>query len=377
MRLAVVSFSDTGEALAKRIADGLEGREAPARHEEKASLCEVWTARCPRDGSLAAWTKVRFADADGLVFIGAAGIAVRAIAPYVQSKATDPAVVVVDEGGCYAVSLLSGHLGGGNALTMMIAEAADAEPVITTATDVHGQFAVDDWARTQALTVFNKQMIKEVSAAVLKGREVPVITRQPIGGTEPAGIREVREDPRPERSDDPAVALSVSMTGPAAKPHTLVLIPHALCLGIGCRKGTSKDRIEEAWQAFRQKNHIFEEAVCEAATIDLKKDEPGLLAFCEAHGWPLRTYTAEQLLEAPAIPGGYTPSAFVEKTTGVANVCERCAVFMAAEKGDEEQTPGEARLLVRKTAHDGVTFAAAVWPMWVKWPKNETTGEQK
>ncbi len=139
MRLALIAFSDTGEALANRIAEGLSSGVQRAESGAAEMICEV--SRCPRDTKLAVWTKTHFDAADGLVFVGAAGIAVRAIAPYVKSKATDPAVVVVDELGQYAISLLSGHLGGGNELTLRIAEASGAAPVITTATDIHGQFA--------------------------------------------------------------------------------------------------------------------------------------------------------------------------------------------------------------------------------------------
>lgn len=364
MRLALIAFSETGEALANRIAAAMS--DAPEGADGGAEiLCEV--SRCPRDTKLAAWTKTHFDAADWLVFVGAAGIAVRAIAPYVKSKATDPAVVVVDELGQYAISLLSGHLGGGNELTQQIAAAAGAVPVITTATDIHGQFAVDDWARTQDLKVWNKAMIKEVSSAVLRGETIPFISAHTVLGDAPAGIAESKTDPRPEEADMPAVTLAVQKSGAAARPHTLVLIPKAVCIGIGCRKGIAQEAIEDAWQAFIAENGIFEEAVCTAATIDLKKNEAGLLAFCKAHAWPLRIYSAEQLIQAPAVPGGYTPSAFVEQTTGVANVCERCAVYAAEEMGVEEEALGHPKLLVRKTAHNGVTLAAAVRPLALYW----------
>ena len=365
MRLALIAFSDTGEALANRIAEGLSSGVQRAESSAAEMICEV--SRCPRDTELAVWTKTHFDAADGLVFVGAAGIAVRAIAPYVKSKATDPAVVVVDELGQDAISLLSGHLGGGNELTLRIAEVSGAAPVITTATDIHGQFAVDDWARTQGLRVHNKAMIKEVSSAVLRGETIPFISAHTVLGNAPAGIAEGKTDPRPEGTDTPAITLAVQKSGAAARPHTLVLVPQAVCIGIGCRKGIAQEAIEEAWQAFLEENAIFEEAVCTAATIDLKKNEAGLLAFCKAHDWPLRIYSADQLIEAPAVPGGYTPSAFVEQTTGVANVCERCAVYAAEEMGVQEEALGHPRLLVRKTAHNGVTLAAAVRPLALYW----------
>ncbi len=136
MICAYLAFTDTGLALAKRLAAALPGS----------------VARCGRDGdSLAEWTSAQFVHSDALIFIGAAGIAVRAIAPHCKSKTTDPAVVVVDECGRFAVPILSGHLGGANDLARAIAAICGAVPVITTATDVHGIFAVDEWAKHKKL----------------------------------------------------------------------------------------------------------------------------------------------------------------------------------------------------------------------------------
>ena len=127
MSRAYLAFTAKGEALARRLAEALPGS----------------VSRCGGDVTLKGWTAEHFAQDEALIFVGAVGIAVRAIAPHCKSKAADPAVVVVDEGGNFAVPLLSGHLGGANALARALAKACDAVPVITTATDVNGLFAVD------------------------------------------------------------------------------------------------------------------------------------------------------------------------------------------------------------------------------------------
>ena len=138
MTRAYLAFTDTGLALARRLADALPGS----------------VDRCGSGGvSLAGWTALQFAQSDALVFVGAVGIAVRAIAPYCRSKASDPAVVVLDECGRFAVPVLSGHLGGANDLARALAAVCGAVPVITTATDAHGIFAVDEWAKHQNCTV--------------------------------------------------------------------------------------------------------------------------------------------------------------------------------------------------------------------------------
>ena len=137
---------------------------------------------------LRAWTALAWEASDALLFVGAAGIAVRAIAPHVASKANDPAVVAIDEAGRFAVPLLSGHLGGANELAQTVARAAGAIPVITTATDVRGVWAVDTWARCAGLAVSNPEAIKRVSARLLSGGRVALYSDMPISGQPPEGV---------------------------------------------------------------------------------------------------------------------------------------------------------------------------------------------
>ena len=154
MSRAYAAFTETGLALAETLARALPGP----------------VTRCGHGGpSLAEWTAAAFAQNEALIFVGAVGIAVRAIAPLCRSKASDPAVVVVDECGRFAVPLLSGHLGGANDLARAIAALCGAVPVITTATDAHGLFAVDEWARHQNCRVLEPERIKTVSGKLLAG----------------------------------------------------------------------------------------------------------------------------------------------------------------------------------------------------------------
>ena len=168
MTRAYLAFTDTGLALARRLADALPGS----------------VDRCGSGGvSLAGWTALQFAQSDALVFVGAVGIAVRAIAPYCRSKASDPAVVVLDECGRFAVPVLSGHLGGANDLARALAAVCGAVPVITTATDAHGIFAVDEWAKHQNCTVLEAERIKHVSSKLLAGQSVRFAAEFPVQGT--------------------------------------------------------------------------------------------------------------------------------------------------------------------------------------------------
>lgn len=326
MSRAYLAFTAKGEALAHRLAEALPGS----------------VSRCGGDVTLKDWTAEHFAQDEALIFVGAVGIAVRAIAPHCRSKAADPAVVAVDEGGNFAVPLLSGHLGGANALARALAKACGAVPVITTATDVNGLFAVDLWAKAQNCAVLEPERIKHVSGALLAGQTVRYWSPWPVAGETPAGVKKADA---PEAAD---FALTLTPQGEA-----LHLVPRIGVLGVGCRRGTTAQQLEEAFAAFCAASGLSPAAVCAAASIDLKKDEPGLAAFCKAHGWPITFYPADELR---AVPGQFTPSAFVASVTGVDNVCERSAVKASG-----------GMLLLPKTAGGGVTLALAVRPFAPDW----------
>lgn len=322
MKVSCLAFTENGFALAKRLAQMLGGT----------------AERCGQSLRLQQWTKLHFYQDRALVYVGAVGIAVRAIAPYLQSKTTDPAVVVVDECARFVVPLLSGHLGGANALARRIATETGAVPVLTTATDVHGIFAVDEWARCQHCGIFPVSSIRKVSGALLAGKKIRMKSDVPIQGAPPEGIELVQDAP---------YDVYVGIVPP---PESVCwVLPKTVVLGIGCRKGTSAVLLEKVFGA----TQLPVQAICGVASIDLKAKEPGLLEFCQIHGWPLNTYRAAELA---AVKGDFSASAFVEKTVGVDNVCERAAV---RDSG--------GTLILRKRAGDGVTMAAAVRPFQMDW----------
>lgn len=326
MNLAYLSFTEKGEALANRLKDALGGA----------------AARCNAALPLAVWTAENFESKDGLVFVGAAGIAVRAIAPHVASKTTDPAVVVVDECAGYAVPLLSGHLGGANDLARKIASVCGAIPVITTATDANGAFAVDEWAKRQNCVVRNPEKIKKVSAKILAGGTVQVKSRWPIAGEIPKQVKLTKEE-----------SCDVKLDLCAESKDALCLIPRIAVLGVGCKKGVSRQTLEDVLCGMLDKTGLDSHAIVSVASIDLKKEEPGLIAFCAAHGWPFLTYSAKQL---QAVQGSFTSSDFVQSITGVDNVCERSAMLAAG-----------GTLYQQKNAGSGVTMALALAPYAPDW----------
>lgn len=329
MKLRLLAFTQRGYDLARTLGEKLGGE----------------ASRCGRECTLEGWTAEGFHTGENLIFVGAVGIAVRAIAPFVKSKTSDPAVVAVDEGGTYAIPLLSGHLGGANDLARQIARVSQAQAIITTATDVRGLFPVDQWARQQGLRVENPEKIKAVSAKVLAGETVFIKSDVPISGAPPEGVALGEEG-------DVDVEISCHPRAETA----LHLLPAAMVLGVGCKRGTPKQALEQAFAELLAREGLSPLAVGKVCSIDLKKDEPGLLAFCNEHSLSLETYSAGELA---AVPGEFTASDFVRRVTGVDNVCQRAAALGSAG--------GAERLLGEKYQREGVTMALALGDVWLDW----------
>lgn len=259
------------------------------------------------------WAREAFFDAQALLFIGACGIAVRAIAPLLRDKTKDPAVLVMDEAGKHVIPILSGHIGGANELALEIARRTGAHSVLTTATDVRGVPAIDTWAVKNDCAIENPCAIKAVSAATLAGGNVGVMIT--------------------ERTLKPPF------------PVTLTLRPRTLALGVGCKRGINAAGLEEQALSFLRQCGVSLLSVRTLATIDLKAREEALLAFSEKYHLPLACYDAQTLLK---VPGHFAHSDFVMRTTGVDCVCERAAVKASG-----------GVLLMGKTVLEGVTFALA------------------
>lgn len=412
--IAIAAFTDRGEALAHRLAPGLStildddssvtsgGRHYVLEYSEDGDLpshlADVESgedAAMPSEAvtitrlgkgkgavSLADWTKENWYTRKALIFIGAAGIAVRAIAPYVKKKTLDPAVLVLDEDGHYIIPVLSGHVGGGVKLAQEIEALSEGKAIITTASDVRGVFAVDTWAAEQGLIIQNSERIVDVTSALLSEKTVTMRTDVPVGGPAPEGIlfrschvpTEQTVSVGMENPEDKANAAGrqrqrelsgnagaydrdanfhrseteILLTPYEVDPGDGLLLLLPVAIGIGMKRGTGAGRIEAALKLFLQDRHINSAAVKNLYTIDLKKDEAGLLFFAKEAGVSLTFFSAEEL---SAAAGEFTPSAFVKEVTGVDNVCERAAVLGAG---------AGSTLLVKKSVYDGITFAAAV-----------------
>lgn len=345
MKLAVIGFTLNGLNLEKKLRPVLK----EAGHQVQFFIKSKYIEPKETDeevaivsDSLKEWARKWIPKEDGILFIGAAGIAVRTMVPFVESKRTDPAVLVLDEKGQFVISLLSGHLGGANELAEYIAEKIGAVPVITTATDVNQKFAVDVFAKKNHLWISDMRLAKEVSARILRGERL----KAGVG----AGYREGRhaapyKELLFEKKDSPD-GVRGTFWIQAEEGQILHLIPKNKILGVGCRKGTSLDHIERTVKEVLEENKISLFSIRKMASIDLKKEEPGLAEFSQKWKLPFETFTSEQLRK---VEGDFSSSTFVSKITGVDNVCERSAVL--GSKGGV--------LMIKKQARDGVTIACA------------------
>ena len=390
-RVLLITCSVRGYATMQKLAKKLEnisGAEIITKVK-----CEALPEVSMRE-TVKACVDTYFEQVDAIVFVTASGIAVRSVAEHLAHKSEDPAIVCMDECGKHVISLVSGHAGGANALTQMLADVMWATPVITTATDVEGRFSIDDYARKHNLVVTDWAKAKAISAEVLAAGAEPVwIEESVVAQGEEKGACEIRKELKSTGIDGCENRVDGCENGidgcenridgcknrvdvkrlqigshqviitPKDVPvdaQTLQLIPRCIVAGVGCKKGTPVDKIEHAVQEAFAKAGLRMEALCAVASIDLKKEEAGLLEFCETRNVPFETYAAEEL---QAVPGTYSASEFVSGVTGVDNVCERSAVKYASEHGMNQdqrllcmQVDG-GELLLRKQAYGGVTVA--------------------
>lgn len=326
MILDVISFTKNGQELSEKVRRLVAERELP-EITEVSLACKWHGAEHDRISvSLNEWTRSAMEKKHALLFIGACGIAVRAVAPYVENKLYDSPVLVCDELGTFVIPLLSGHMGGANALAVWLSECLGAVPVITTATDLNGKFAVDLFAKKNQLAVMNKDGIAKVSSKALHGEPVTISI----------------EDYPPKKAVD-VVVTSKPQTFDAA----LTLKPKIYAVGMGCRKGKEPEKISAWICETLDKLGISEQEVFALASIDVKKDEAGFTAWADQRKLPFLTYSAEEL---SAVSGSFDSSAFVEQQVGVGNVCERAAMKACGDG---------AELVLRKQSFDGMTIAIA------------------
>lgn len=333
-KTAILYITDNGLKLAERL--------------------KVWSPDAEIVKFVPAVVKDLWAGNDALVFIMASGIVVRTIAPLLKNKKTDPAVVVLDDAGRFAISLVSGHLGGANELAEEIAKVLHGEAVITTASDVNGLPSIDLWARDHDLVVENWDALPIVSTRYINNGALRIYCDVPVKLPDEF-LRVV--DPRfadvivTNQLDVYKGAPRCSIIGEgcaigACKVKGQVYLrPRNLSVGIGCNSNTSQEELEAVVSATLIEQNLSFLSIAGIATIDIKADEPGLKAFCAAHNFTLRTYRSDELNRIE----GLDRSEIVFKATGAYAVAEPAALLAGSS----------TELLVRKQKKGNVTIAVA------------------
>jgi cobalamin biosynthesis protein CbiG len=339
--IRVVALTPAGARLAQRLCQNLKGAECWLPAGRPAPGAKTFD-------SLAAVFAQAFAAGWSLVCIMAAGIVVRQIAPLLQGKDRDPAVVVVDEGGRFAVSLLSGHLGGANELAHRVAEALGGTPVITTATDIQGLPALDLLAAQAGLVIENLDRVKEVSMALLSGTPVRLVDPE---GRLAAALKKdlplfhLEHDLETALGAGPRPTVYVGWEERSWPPGWLRLRPRSLIAGVGCHKGTPAQEILDFLQETFRQGGLSLHSLKALATIAAKKDEPGLKEAARRLNVELLWFTAEELEQVP-VPH---PSPQAARHVGAKSVSEAAAL-----------KAGQGALLIPKKKSANVTVAVAL-----------------
>lgn len=372
MKVSIISFTLKGIELSLKIKKAFSGETeeelclyTKCSHAEKSLTERKLTEKNLAESGLSyveqlltEWTGEQMKKRRSLLFIGACGIAVRAIAPFLTDKLNDVPVLVMDEQGRFVIPVLAGHVGGANELAVSLAERMGSTPVITTATDLNHCFAVDLFARRNALHIVNKDGIAKVSSRILAGEEVTMAVEEGHFREEEAGIpgekRLLEEINVPEGIRLVSTeSLADVLVAPASygQGRLLTLRPKEYVIGIGCKRGKAAEQIDHFVHRVLKESGISMEQVAAFASIDRKKDEEGILWMSSHYGIPFVTYSAEELQQ---VEGTFHASEFVKSQVGVDNVCERAALRFSGPDGI---------LITGKQAEDGIT-AAIVKRRW-------------
>ncbi|MFA5881535.1 MAG: cobalt-precorrin 5A hydrolase [Eubacteriales bacterium] len=293
-----------------------------------------------------------FGEYDGIVCVMALGIVVRLIAPYLKDKTTDPAVVVIDEAGRNVISVLSGHWGGANALTVQIAGGLGANPVITTATDVRGLPAIEMLAKEHNLVIEPFELVKKVNAAIVNGSEIVIYSETPLDIVQTENIKlKDFAGYSSARREKGRVVLVTNRTARSFPPGTLFLRPKNLCIGVGCRRGVTGQEVKDAIRDALEQSGRAVSSVQSLASIDIKSNEAGLLEAAGDYNFPVKFFTKKAILAVQTTRGNELGfSQMVNEKIGVGGVCESAAILGAGEKSG---------LVMPKTKYGKVTIAIA------------------
>jgi cobalt-precorrin 5A hydrolase len=353
--IAIIALTKKGVETACRINAALEKLEIKNSLFSPEQCVQGWAM--PLEMRLGKFVKEIFGKVDAIVGVMATGIVVRAVAPCLKSKLSDPAVVCVDVSGRFAISLLSGHYGGANELTRIIAREIGAMPVITTASDVMGKMGVDEVARLLRCSIKNPDSLVAVNSALVNGKRVVLVlvsdVKIPIGtilGYEIKHANNVKEAVEFIKSFDAGAIITDGKVPMEKLPKPVtVLTPKKIVVGVGARRNASENQIVAAVNAALARVNVSLERVNGLATVDIKKGSLSMLSAAKRLelNWD---FISVDTLRSLKHKGLSPDSKLVKEKIGVGGVCERAAVITAGKN---------AKLILKKMKMNGVTVAVA------------------
>jgi len=342
--IAIISITEGGYRLSKRIAESFESADIYYTNTDRKEDKELILP-------LKKFTKDIFERYDNLIFVMAVGITVRVIAPYIKDKTKDPAVVSIDEKGNYVVSILSGHIGGANRLTQKVAEGIEAIPIITTASEVLDTKSIDMIALDEGFKIENMEDAKIITSLVVNGKKVGVYSSVSITKNLPEDYiiyksLESIEEAIKEGEIQGVLIIDSFRNKVFENIPNAVLIPQNTVVGLGCRRGKSKEEIIAFIKENLRKLDIYEESLSKITSAWVKKDEEGIIQAAKILNANVEFYDKEQI---EYVQDKFESSEFVMKTIGVRNVAEPCG-YLASNHGKN---------IMKKKKNNGITLS--IW----------------
>lgn len=332
MKVICFSYTDRGAEIASKL-EALSKSDYSFTHHRSKEL----------DGGVKGCLLENWNLVDGFVFISATGIAVRMISPFIKDKKTDPAIIVIDDMGNYVISLLSGHLGGANLLANYISEKINSQPIITTATDNRGIEAIDLFAQKKDYRMRNMKDITKLTTMMVDNKKIGYYSEDTSIINYNNIIRIKKLNNLPDYIEGLIVVSSKDDLGQIPLPYCQ-LVPKNINIGIGCRRGTEKEKILEAIDLEFKENNLLKDGIKSIGSVEVKKDEVGLLEAVDFLGKELEIFTIESIEKVEDM---FDKSDFVKKTIGVYSVSEPVAYLLGGN------------LIVKKAIHSGITLSIA------------------
>ncbi|WP_291256851.1 cobalt-precorrin 5A hydrolase [Fusobacterium sp.] len=319
MRLAIWSVTRGAGNLAKKIGVKLEADIYTLKKFQLENTIQI-------ENFTDELTK-KFNNYDGHIFIMATGIVIRKISCLIKSKDIDPAVLVIDEGGNFVISLLSGHIGGANELTYKVANTFSLLPIITTSSDVTGKIAIDTLSQKLNCEMESLTKAKDLTSLIVDNKKVEILL------------------PNNVKIGENTNSSGVVIASNKKNIDIMRIYPKNLIVGVGCRRGTPKEEIFKALDEVMKKHNLAYESIKKVATVDIKADELGLLSLVEELQKELAIISREEIKE---VEQRFKGSEFVKKQIGVSCVSEPCALLASNGNGD---------FLEQKYIYNGITIS--------------------